>query len=854
MAESVEAAQARVDRVKNGIADCKNNIERLTARIKELVADGDWTSREWFDANSELNLWEMKLSRATALAPIAQAQLEQAQLAAGITPTAADKAADAVEKKSAAAANNTPAPASPAPIIKEAPPVATGDDAAKPATANSSTSAATASVDAPGARIHNPLSELSSYTYHISLYMVTPEDYTNFVETGQADVSNFTVVCESGGSGKANANKAFPLDYYIDDLTFKTFCSTKTNDGPIVDSVNFEFKIYEPYGFSFVSELKAAALKVIDKSNLPGAKEASHHMQQNYMLGIEFYGYNEKGEIETGQRFGPSTNNNGTLFPRYFPIYLTHLSFRLDGRATTYAIKAQSVSINVAVGAIRSVIHNNLKIEGGTIEEILSGSSRKSLASVLNAQEEELLNSKPGGKLVERINKYVIKFIPNEAIAGATLVNPNDIPKYKAPMNNNTKTSESTEKTSTGLTFDKNSRTYTISAGSTIIQTIDNIISQSSYIRDALKSFPTESDAGNQVQVNSNPKPLKWYVITPIVKPIGYDKEYRSAYCYEITYQIREYLVPYVRSAYVSSASAYHGAHKKYSYIYTGKNNEILSYEQTYNALYYMNTLRQAANNTSPPVEVNVNARQAESDGGQNNLGGQGPASIKTSLYSPGDKALAKIQILGDPDYIMTTMGMEYQIYKKFYGPDYSINAAAGQIFIEINFNGASDYDTMTGLMNINDRVEVYKYPPELKIDGISYIVNDVTSTFSRGRFTQDLNLVLWSPSVNTQATSTTAPNMDETKRNIVAAITSGQTKQTNTGASADPVGFPKDTQVASATPTKASSATVAFQTASVSGASSASSASGGTQTADDDNSTTRADIAGLTPRNTFTI
>jgi LysM repeat protein len=113
-------------------------------------------------------------------------------------------------------------------------------------------------VIGPGKRQFNPLSKLSSYNYHLTLYMVTPEAYSEFLNNNQVDPSGFTIVAESGGiNRKTNKNVAgFDRDVYIDDLSLKTFVGMKSNDGPTTDSVDFEFKIYEPYGFGFVSELK----------------------------------------------------------------------------------------------------------------------------------------------------------------------------------------------------------------------------------------------------------------------------------------------------------------------------------------------------------------------------------------------------------------------------------------------------------------------------------------------------------------------------------------------------------------------------------------------------------------------
>ena len=45
---------------------------------------------------------------------------------------------------------------------------------------NAQSNANTGSTDAPGRRLKNPLGALSSYTYQLSLYMITPEAYDAF--------------------------------------------------------------------------------------------------------------------------------------------------------------------------------------------------------------------------------------------------------------------------------------------------------------------------------------------------------------------------------------------------------------------------------------------------------------------------------------------------------------------------------------------------------------------------------------------------------------------------------------------------------------------------------------------------
>ena len=89
-------------------------------------------------------------------------------------------------------------------------------------------------------------------------------------------------------------------------------------------------------------------------------------------------------------------------------------------------------------------------------------------------------------------------------------------------------------------------------------------------------------------------------------------------------------------------------------------------------------------------------------------------------------------------------------MYNQFYGTDgFRINANGGQVFIEINFKEAQDYDNKTGLLSINESILFWKYPSAILKDiasrggGISYMVIKVISTFKGGKFTQDLSCTI---------------------------------------------------------------------------------------------------------------
>ena len=79
---------------------------------------------------------------------------------------------------------------------------------------------------------------------------------------------------------------------YIDNLKITSLInSVETQTSTILTTLSFQ--IFEPYGFSFLSRLKDAAYSVSKTSKLPGIEKAGHHLQQRYMIGIKFYGYDE---------------------------------------------------------------------------------------------------------------------------------------------------------------------------------------------------------------------------------------------------------------------------------------------------------------------------------------------------------------------------------------------------------------------------------------------------------------------------------------------------------------------------------------------------------------------------------
>ena len=272
---------------------------------------------------------------------------------------------------------------------------------------------------------------------------------------------------------------------------------------------------------------------------------------------------------------------------------------------------------------------------------------------------------------------------------------------------------------------------------------------------------------------------MAWYRIgTEAVPKLNQWDEKRGDYAYKITYQVSMYKVYGVRSDYFP-VSRKNGVHKQYKHWFTGQNSQILTFEQDFNYLFY-NTVN-ANNHTSTPYgrEQEKNSWQTRSnisDQGQPGKTNEPGANAAAYLYSPADQARVKMSIVGDPAWLQQGElwnGLQgNKIYSNNFLTDGTINFENQEVLFEIEFNTPVDYDMDTGLMNPNQNVR-----PNYNV--YVYKATEVTSNFSRGRFTQDLDGVLITfPGKATKKTDITDLNSESTRRFSNPADNNSRTQQ----------------------------------------------------------------------------
>jgi len=669
-------------------------------------------------------------------------------------------------------------------------------------------------VDGPlvGVRQFNPLSVFASYTYRISLYMLTPEAYNIFIESGRKTLNLNSIgagelgegvflVAQSGGINNTAENRApsFNYNYYIDDLKIKSVCANLGTKDTTAGTYDLSFSIYEPYSFSFLSDLKRAADYISRLSNT-NIQQLQNPLRQLYVLGISFVGYDDQGNVVDGKDIANGFNgvygDNLNINDRYLDLEIYDFKFKVDGKPVRYDIKAKARPA-IAFTSKRGRTTKETSVAGVTLNDALQGP--KGLFTQLNKQNFEFKDS---GQVTE-VTQYEVKYVgPGAtALANAKLVTEAQINKYNfnTLVSRARQTAESTDATGIAAEPDPTTRTFSFTQNTSIIQAIEDMIKGSEYMTAALKVIQENTIQTNPLlkSIREIPtqtkKSISWYSVSSQLKNPRYDQKTKD-WAYDITYVIETYNTPVVTSPFVRPDTKWYGHHKSYQYWYTGKNTEVLSYEFNADLAYFVNLSapvpltenkteisKTASENISP---VSPGRRAPGSNTNTLGAGLQAQNHFLTTLFNP-NYVKVKVLINGDPDFINTGGSIPTnELYNKFYETDnFTINPNGGQVFFEIVFFEGQDYDDNQGTLQINESILFFNSEVARKYTkGVSHMLYDIESTFSKGKFTQQLTGTITPFGLTDEAAE------DPTSREVTQDTGSSDGGQESTS-----VGFMKD-------------------------------------------------------------
>ena len=619
----------------------------------------------------------------------------------------------------------------------------------------------------------NVLDQYGSYTYQASVYLMSADAYKTMCDTKQKSLQGSRLLFQSGGAPVSGRNPYFSNDYYIDKITLESVISGKgTNQAHNVNQI--KMTVIEPNGITLIGNLD----KALNADIGPDAKKKNFNAQQ-YLLVIRFYGYDQNGQLVQANNPGIGRPTDSAAFvEKFFPMCITNIRFKVANKLVEYDIEATAPNYNINVGSNRGSIPYNVELSSGTVKDILAGSLvsatgqttatnaatgtttntnsasippapgkanaatsvkttiRQGLMAALNTYQNELV----ARGTYQYPDTYSVEFA-NPSIASASIVVKGADKKSK-PMTNATTAAGTIDPKKQSM--DNSARTVSIVAGTQIVQAIDLILRSSSYITDQAAVVIDEND---QVQ-RSNGAPaqnLAWYKISLRATPGPYDYK-RNDYSYNITYVISAYKINQMVSDYFLSPK-YKGVHKQYNYWFTGENTQVLSYEQSYNALYSaVLSGGPGGQFVGEAIKRNFQPRSGESSQGAAGRTNEIGANAADYLYNPNDLQNVTLQIVGDPAWLQQGESFCGASARNFnfnpFLPDGTINYDAQQILFEILINSPNDYNLSTGLIDPNTQGTIFQngaQTPGAARQSYVYLANNCTSEFVKGKFTQVL-------------------------------------------------------------------------------------------------------------------
>jgi len=617
----------------------------------------------------------------------------------------------------------------------------------------------------------NILSEFSSYSYSISIYLMRPDDYRNMMLTGEKRLFGSTLLIQTGGvsgTSGANRNQFFNDDFYIDNLDIESLVTGKVNQGAH-NATLIRFNITEPYGISFLDRLRDAV------NDFRGSDQ--NLLSQVYLMVIRFYGYDEAGNLVRPENKAEETTDSNSVVEKFIPFIWESIKFTVANQLVNYECKAVAVNQYVGLGQLYTSIPYNIEISGQSLSEVVNGEAifsdseptpdqteasesdgeteaqstktiKQGLVAALNKFERE--KAEETGSIP---NEYAIKLDESVGLSNAKMAQFNEAYLANLPMDGRTNATLA-QQTKT----DNNQRKYSLIAGQPIVQVLDLLVRASTYITDQQLVKFTEDPAVDRGGAQQNKKyarirdgsqgPVAWYKITTHIEPKEYDKR-RNEHSYKMTFIVSGYQINDLKSEFFPE-TLFRGVHKEYDYWFTGENTEVLNFEQEFNSLFYLSMAPQDV-----LIASGINPRQRRNDAKRTTLDttdasevmGTGEqarpaADAASALYSPADQGTAELEIIGDPAWIQQSELLYSNIEGINYAPflpDDSINYDSQEPLFQISFNLPTDYDVEnTGTMPVRKFNQVRRDEPGSH--RFVYRANRITNSFNGGVFTQQIS------------------------------------------------------------------------------------------------------------------
>jgi hypothetical protein len=457
----------------------------------------------------------------------------------------------------------------------------------------------------------------------------------------------------------ANRSPFFPNDFYIDSVTVETQCVGK-GTGAAHLATNLKFTVVEPQGITLLERMYEAVANMEPKDAAGKVNyTAATYLMVLRFYGYDESGnivYPVKGGLDSPA----NTSDPSAVVEKFIPFIIAKVNWTIGSKTVSYDFEAAPVGQNIGGGSSRGTIPYDVQLVDSTVGGLLGGNAKYSTGTAPNANpgkatttakagnsEQERLRAAqaaPGSgssytppppsaasapspkkviteglmgamndfqqELVQRgtyliADEYSIEFVGLPGLASAADISggkiqlPNVKKDHKQTPNGQSQTKNPSNLKQDTISVDYENRNFSITAGQQILQVIELVIRNSSYI--GKQKLVIEGPDGKQQLNQQTTKNVTWFTISMSSERKGFDDN-RNDYAYKIKYTVSPYLVKNLDSQYFPTTK-FTGVHKSYPFWFTGQNTAVKDYQETLNTM-FVSTLSGSGPGTSVTAQL----------------------------------------------------------------------------------------------------------------------------------------------------------------------------------------------------------------------------------------------------------
>lgn len=347
-------------------------------------------------------------------------------------------------------------------------------------------------------------------------------------------------------------------------------------------------------------------------------------------------------------------------------------------------------------------------------------------------------------------DSYEIVFAPAQ-LAQSTVKKPGNTDFSSTPTQQPTASGSQLNPATNSVTT--TARSFPVVAGTQIVQFIEKVMRNSSYMDDQLLYYKDEVTGKQTPTANSKNGGVAWFKISVNATQKGWDNK-RKDFAYHMKYTVSIYGINQMQSEYFPKGR-YRGAHKIYNYWFTGQNNSVLEFNQDFNNLYRVvlsginvDYLSQSTSDPRNVTKYTFAAASGQSNQGAAKNANEPVANAADYLYSPSDQSKVRLKIVGDPAWLQQGEVCSLIAADTFnfapFNPDGTINYDSQEVVFIIAWNRPVDYNFSKGIAevnanNVSGTNTVGQAAASLPQESYAYTAIQVRHTFNKGRFEQEI-------------------------------------------------------------------------------------------------------------------